>query len=452
MNKNISIVSALSLDLRSLALMRIGLALIIIYDLIHRAQYLTFHYTDNGVLPVQILKTEVWKPGYWSFHSWSGSAEWQAFLFVLAGIFAFILLIGYRARLFAVLSWIMMISLHNQNPLVLNSGDAYLRMLLLIAIFLPIGRRYSVAPVRYRGQLDTYFSAATVLLIAQIMCVYIFTGLFKHSGEWLTEGSALHYALSLKQMTKPLGEWMLQFPELLRLLTFGTLLIEAFLPLFLLIPVKNHIFRYIFIAVFVLFHLGIYATMMVGLFSFVCIVALLALLPSHFYTLRTFKPEQRPVPERSLWLNTVAALLLLFIVYLNVHSLKPIHSQNSVPALLSQTLRISQNWKMFAPRVLKRDGWFAFKATRPDGTTFDAFQNDGILYFDEIPPNVMEMYKNHARWRKFLSTLYSQNNATLYKTLAHSVALNSGQPLQQIEIWFIHIRDNTIVQQEKIFE
>ena len=39
------------LDLRSLALFRIGLALLIIIDLIKRSKDLTAHYTDFGILP-----------------------------------------------------------------------------------------------------------------------------------------------------------------------------------------------------------------------------------------------------------------------------------------------------------------------------------------------------------------------------------------------------------------
>ena len=57
------------IDLRSLAVLRIGLALLVLTDLFDRLPDLEAHYTDQGVLPRFGLPT-----GLFGLHSLSGSA------------------------------------------------------------------------------------------------------------------------------------------------------------------------------------------------------------------------------------------------------------------------------------------------------------------------------------------------------------------------------------------
>ena len=62
----------------------------------------------------------------------------------------------------------------------------------------------------------------------QLCFVYWFTAAAKLHPVWLSEGTAIYYALSLDQFTKPFGYVLLGFPGLLRQLTHGTVLLEAF--------------------------------------------------------------------------------------------------------------------------------------------------------------------------------------------------------------------------------
>ena len=43
----------LSLDLRSLAIYRVGLSLVLLYDLLDRSRNLIAHYSDLGVVPAE---------------------------------------------------------------------------------------------------------------------------------------------------------------------------------------------------------------------------------------------------------------------------------------------------------------------------------------------------------------------------------------------------------------
>src|ERR1043166_8836327 len=77
-----------AIDLRSLALFRIVLGLLILMDLFIRTQDLRVHYTDAGMFPREALGADYWNYFPWIFYYLSGSTKVVAFLFVTASIFA----------------------------------------------------------------------------------------------------------------------------------------------------------------------------------------------------------------------------------------------------------------------------------------------------------------------------------------------------------------------------
>ncbi len=141
-------------DLRSLAALRVAMAMLIIIDLIRRSRDLVAHYTDFGVLPRTALIEEYsrWRI---SLHLANGTWEFQALLFTIAGIFAVALLLGYRTRVVTIASWFMLASLHARNPLLLDGGDVLLRVTLFWAIFLPWGACWSIDRALRLGPSDS---------------------------------------------------------------------------------------------------------------------------------------------------------------------------------------------------------------------------------------------------------------------------------------------------------
>ena len=98
-----------AIDLRSLAALRIGLGAVLLADLAYRAIDLEAHYADTGVLPRAALRATLRDPSaMWSLHALSGAWTAQLVLFALAAVAAVALLIGYRARLAAALSWLLL--------------------------------------------------------------------------------------------------------------------------------------------------------------------------------------------------------------------------------------------------------------------------------------------------------------------------------------------------------
>lgn len=271
-------------DLRSLAALRVAMATLIIIDLIRRCRDLVAHYTDFGVLPRAALLQDFsrWRI---SLHLANGTWEFQALLFGIAGACALALMLGYKTHIATVGSWFLLASLHSRNPLILDGGDVLLRLMLFWGIFLPWGACWSVD--RALGPPDIKLperklSAATFAYVAQIVFVYWFSVLHKTGPEW-HEGTAVYYTLQFDQVVTPFGQYLLQFPSLLKLLTHSVVWFERIGPLFLFSPILFGPVRTAAILSFFLLHIGIGICTNVGIFTWAAPFSLLGLLPSWFW-------------------------------------------------------------------------------------------------------------------------------------------------------------------------
>jgi len=269
------------IDLRTLALFRVMLALAILADLASRARDLTAHYTDAGVLPrAELLRL----PGGWrpSLHLVSGSAMVEAVLFATAAALALALLAGYRTRIATVLSWLLLFSLQSRNDLISQGGDALLFVLLFWSMFLPLGARFSVDAAldrRVGDEPDAYCSLATMGLLVQCMSVYFFSALLKSGTAWIPEGSAVYYALHLDYLATPFAVWFRQFPAIMTGLTYYVWYLELIGPLLMFSPVVRVPLRLVLLAMLITMHVGFFLCLEIGLFPFISITSLLAFTP-----------------------------------------------------------------------------------------------------------------------------------------------------------------------------
>ncbi|MBT9316395.1 DCC1-like thiol-disulfide oxidoreductase family protein [Leptothoe spongobia] len=286
------------LDLRSLALLRVGLALVILADLWCRWGDLLAHYSDQGVVPRSLLG-ELWQPGYWSIHALSGAVWWQGVCFAIATFSALLMLIGYRTRWATVLAWVMVISLHNRNPLIVFAADDVLRAILFWAMFLPLGSSYSVDQALNTSSIpqpQRILTGATLGLMVQQCYIYMFSALFKTtSQDWWPDGTAVYYSLSFDQYVTPLGSFLLHLGPLLTVFTLVTLVLEWLGPLLLWSPIKTDLCRMVAVVVFILLHLGFGLTLNLGIFPTLSCVTWLAFIPTSVWdrwAKRAFTPKQ----------------------------------------------------------------------------------------------------------------------------------------------------------------
>lgn len=280
-----------SLDLRSIALFRIILAAVILADLGLRSLDLSVFYSDEGILPrTQWLEiSHIW---HWSIHAASGELWWQIVLFVIAALFAVALLFGYRTRLAALGSFVLLVSLINRNELLLQGGDQLLVIMSFWSLFLPLGARYSMDAALQRvfetnpnakpalpEQEQPYFSIATIAIVFQILYLYIFTAILKTGDAWVTRFDAAYYAVSLQHFATPVGVWIQQFPDLLKVATVYVLGVEFIAPFLVLCPFFWPWFRMTGLLLLGSLHMAFLLMLHIGLFPFIDFMALSLLIP-----------------------------------------------------------------------------------------------------------------------------------------------------------------------------
>ncbi|HEX5106620.1 MAG TPA: HTTM domain-containing protein [Pirellulaceae bacterium] len=421
------LVSAVALDLRGLSVLRMGLGAILLWDLAVRALALSAHYTDAGLLPRRVRMGLIWdynEPWWMSLHMLSGEVWWQGVLFAAAAVAAVMLAAGYRTRWATIASWLLLLSLHGRNPLLLQGGDVLLRCLLFWSMFVPLGARWGVDAwlAKRRGHQigaptsdPEIASAGTAAIIIQLACMYAFTALLKTSPAWRSDFSAVHYALSIDHYTSRLGYELLRYPRLLATLTAGSWVLEGAGPLLLLSPIGRRWVRTIVPLAMIGFHLGLALAMTLGTFPWICIAAWAALLPRPVWDAldRHLAPRNAAGSrsEATRWTgslvgNTAIACLLALVVVLNVKRLfNPLATVGGYP--IGRTIQAAglwQYWNMFSPGPYEYGGWLRIEGQTADGRLVNLYQPDQPLP-DAKPPLVSTMYPTQ-HWRRSIVTLW----------------------------------------------
>lgn len=321
-------------DHRSLAVCRMLLAALLLWDIFVRLQDLDAFYTDQGLLPsaavVAAQQADGWD--FASLHFASGSHWYQHWIFFLAAKVHFMLLVGFHTKLATVLSWVLVTSLHNRQGMNLNGGDLLVRLVLFWAIFMPWGKRWSVDSFLHRNlrktvSIDTLtskddmhkwtieslwtsrsscvLSAATLGVLVQFGSMYMFSYGLKIGFTW-RDGTALALALQQEQFLTATGRLVrdILFPSaflqsvgetryslisesaaewLMWALTRGTLWFELLGPFLLCFPVFTQELRLLGVASFALLHMGFGMCLNIGLFMLFPIATATMFLPSLFW-------------------------------------------------------------------------------------------------------------------------------------------------------------------------
>lgn len=403
----------LSLDTRALAALRVGLALVLLVDVLHRLPVLGTFVTDGGVLPRALL-LEL-NPSVHLFpHLWGGSLAWAVGLHLVLLGAGLALLLGWRTRAATALCWLLLSSLHARNPLILAGGDSVLRVFLFWGCFLPLGARLSLDARGRPRPPDRLFTPATAVLLLQLALIYLDTAGSKLHPAWTTEGTALAMALSLDRLATPLGVAALAWPGLLRLGSLATVPLEALAGLLPFLPWRTRSVRNGLVATMWAFHLGIALTMRVGLFSWSCMAAWLALLSPRGE--HPGDPEWRPAP----WSGPAAALAFLAVLLGLVHANRPAATPFLAPLQAGlRTAGLSQNWVMFSPRPPEWDHWFVVEQHLGDGRSLDLFTGAPP---SEAEPELVSAHYPHERWRQLLGDLGARLDKPVGARLGEAVA------------------------------
>lgn len=295
-----------AVDLRTLALFRVLLGVYIILDLIFRARDLTAHYTDFGIMP-RSDAVDFLSDSSFSIHLINGSALFQALLFLIAGLFALMLLVGWRTRMATIASWFLMLSLQNRNTFILSGEDNLALVLLCWAVFLPLGARYSVDSALDKSaktRPNFYFSIATAGLLLQGMSMYFFSALLKSDEQWMPDGTAVYYALQLDYLVTHFAIWFRQFETLLQGLTYYVYVLELVGPILIFSPILHRTLRIVIMIAFISMHLGFSLFLHIGLFPLISIIMNLTFLPGWVWDGLERRLASRKAESLTIWYNS----------------------------------------------------------------------------------------------------------------------------------------------------
>lgn len=467
-----------SFDLRLLGIARILLGLIVIIDLIKRSFNLTTFYTDAGVFPRSVLLENDWFSWNYSIHMMTGTTFGQSLLFLFTGFCALMVLIGYRTKIFLLLTYLLIISLQIRNSQVSHGGDIIMKIILFYFLFLPINARYALDNIAKNTlpKSGKVFSIATIALILQIISIYVFAGIQKNGFAWL-EGSAVHYAMHLDMFANQFTLILREFPSLMTILTYSTHYFERFGFLLLFIPFFWKYFRLAGVLAFMGLHFGFYLFLELGIFPWVAMILWIPMFPSmvgdafekfikekniysklsHFRDKSRFRLNnklnlfiaEQPYRRLNIPLNLVIGLVAISIFSWNLGTLNSkdltILKDFKNPEFLKTVTRATalwQSWNMFAPIPMRVDGWFVMDAQIRSGKHIDILNDKDPVSFER--PKMLNDYYRNERWQKWLLNMWVNQKKPYLKSWGgyyckcwNEEHKNTDKELESFSIYFM---------------
>lgn len=401
------------IDLRSLALVRIGMAALLWIDLAVRARDFRAHYTDFGILPTEALALHGWTTVFTLHAAASPSPLAVGGLFALAAAAALALLLGFRTRLATFVSWLLLASLQYRQPTLCFGGDVMLRMALFWGLFLPLGARFSLDARRHPAaapRRNPHLSVASAALLLQLCLVYWFSVLNRDGPTWWN-GQALHDALHYDYFASRFGLVLREHAAWLPPMTFVAIWFEALGPFLPFVPVATAWFRTLAVVLFLGFHATLALLFNIGLFPAVFSVVWLAFLPTALWDRLGWgrsgtapdaalpSPWDRPSPLREgLAAAAFAAVLASNLGTLRMDYQEHVHGTPPAWELPARIARIDQRWGLFSPDPPIHDGWYVMTGVLADGREVNLLEPERPAGFAK-PPVVSETM--NIRWREY---------------------------------------------------
>jgi hypothetical protein len=419
-------------DARLLALYRLLLGGLLLYDALDRLRDFHAFYTERGVLP-RAIASAVRAPWAWSLFDmiqpWG--LELALYLGGVACLAAFA--VGYRTRLAGILSYVFLVSIQHRNDLVLDGSDVVLRVMLFWMLFADGGACWSLdVQLGRRPALARVPAHALGFLRVQVALVYLFTTVDKWHGGWWT-GNYLYQVAQSYDFVRWLGPQLVHFPRLCQVMTRSVLILEGAIPILLLSPIAVRACRTLGLLCNLGLQGGIFLTMAVGNFPATMITASsLFLLPSWLDRMAVGRSSETPSKprRRGLWLG-VPLLALVFVSVLS-YSFKLDYAQRFDEQLAVAGL--DQQWPMFAQGLPFQGHWYAIGELQ---------NHQEIEVFAEVAPGLLTSRapNRYSRWYKFRFGLGAQHDYLVYDALGRYLCRRyNGRPtgpfLSSLEIQY----------------
>jgi hypothetical protein len=264
-----------------LAVLRIGVAITVLIKVFAEFSDLDMLFSQHGIIqdilsrPLQISYSLSLPAVIDLFHI-QNEHLFLSYLYILFGIGAFSLLIGFKSRLSALICLLIHMMVFNGYNLIAFGFDGFLFSLLFYTLMFPVGKVYAVDVLM--GGKGNNIDPKELNLYLKIMqvhlcIVYLTAGVSKYGGQEWMDGTAIWKAINQPQFYTyftPYIKSLASNTSVCAALTWGTLFAEIFFSL--LIWVKWGKVRVIMLLSIILMHVFIGVVMGLQLFAWIMIV------------------------------------------------------------------------------------------------------------------------------------------------------------------------------------
>jgi predicted DCC family thiol-disulfide oxidoreductase YuxK len=243
-------------DPRTLGLFRLFLGFLVVGDCVRHWKEARWFYSNAGVLTNHY---HLFRPssGYnFSIYHAFSSLEEVHVAFALSFIAYFCFFIGWHTRVFSIATFLLVTSMDNRLVMVENGGYVVVNLVCCWAMFMPLGRRFSVdALIRsYRERKEKtaadlndrtrpasehqpFVSGIVLLALLNLATIYFFNVINKSGAIW-KRGETVHYVLHLDRMVTGIAVFAREHLPFwsTKPLTWGVLVLEALLVPWILSP------------------------------------------------------------------------------------------------------------------------------------------------------------------------------------------------------------------------
>jgi len=417
-------------DTRTLSIFRIvhGLCLAIYVAWTPLFGRLEACFTDRGALPYSVLEAlEPLHAPFTLFRFVHTDTDARA-AFVVGTFVCLVYAAGGLTKLTSILAYLVVVSIHHRVPFAVSGAMAILDSIGLIAVFLPLGRHYSIdalmasrrgdppGPIRIR-------SIAMLTLHVQLFAIYLFNVIHKHGDTWM-DGTAVHYALANTQFAWATGVFVARHAPtwLIAAMTYATLAAEGTIALAVISPWRRRICRRYAAVAIVALHVGFALLLNVGPFLLGLVPAAVLLLAAE---VRAPKAAEEPRATTTIRVRELAAVgLLALILLLNRRdngAMKVALGPLEFPELANRVvaaLYIPQRWSMFSSDPMTDEYLLMFVVELEDGRMLDARTRRSVD-FDRTDGRPLDP---DAYWQ-LLDPMFSRTrHEPVYAALARYVA------------------------------
>lgn len=411
------------LDPRSLSIFRIILGSILILDLIFfRFLNLEAFYTDNGILPRELAEKIGNSGGYTSLLPisplfLSGTKQFVALFFILAGISYTALLVGFKTRWASILSFFFLISIQQRASMVVETDDRMLLCLVFWGMFLPLNHYFSVDSKQIPFKKNRVSKMASFAFLFQISLIYFFNG-FPKTGETWTSGVAMKYAMMEDLwINASTANWISKYDYLCFVISKATIPFEIILAILILTPMIWTKVRTVVVISILFFHWGIAIFLSFGFLPLITTAWAVAMVPEGVWNHYNWKKQtiNNPFTSTTNILKSGLIGILIFICsWQSATHIPWILKVNSfLPSQLSNTALFDQGWLLYAPDANKEVGWIQVFGTKADGSFIEIHSRKDW----NIDGSLVQHYQQEC-WQNFIQ--YQMYYQPFYKEVSHN--------------------------------